>query len=61
MHRMDEANMKMKVEIDASQKAIWYPVTKGMRDYLHWFTPIEKDCDVDTMTQCMLEKVQVED
>jgi len=61
MKRMDRAEMKAKIEIDASQKEIWYPITKGMRDYLHWFTPVEKDCNVDVMTKCMMEKVKVED
>jgi hypothetical protein len=32
-----------------------------MKDYLHWFTPIEKDCKVDLMTNCMMQKVHVED
>ena len=32
-----------------------------MRDYLRWFTPGEKDCKVDVMTHCMMEKVKVED
>jgi hypothetical protein len=59
--RMAEATMKAKIEIDASQKEVWYPITDGMRDYLHWFTPIEKDCDVNKMTQCMQTKVKVED
>jgi len=38
--RMEEADMKAKIEIDASQKEVFYPVTTGMRDYLHWFTPV---------------------
>jgi|TARA_B110000285_G_C15015539_1_gene558850 hypothetical protein len=37
---MGEAEMKAKIEIDASQKEVMYPITKGIRDYLHWFTPI---------------------
>lgn len=53
--------MKAKIEIDASQKEVMYPITKGIRDYLHWFTPIQKDCNVDVMTHCMQQKVKVED
>jgi hypothetical protein len=58
---MGEADLKARIEIDASQKEVWYPITKGMRDYLHWFTPVQKDCDVNEMTKCMLTKVKVED
>jgi hypothetical protein len=58
---MEKAEMKAKIEIDASQKEVWHPVVKGMKDYLHWFTPIEKDCKVDLMTNCMMQKVHVED
>merc|ERR1712166_470813 len=61
MERMLEADMKAKIEIDASQKEVLYPVTKGMRDYLHWFTPVAKHCDVDVMTHCMMETHKVED
>ena len=32
-----------------------------MQDYLKWFTPIQKDCDVDVMTSCMQETVTVGD
>jgi len=61
MHRMEKAEMKAKIEMDASQKEVWYPITTGMRDYLHWFTPVQKDCNVDVMTKCMMHNVTVEE
>jgi len=59
--RMERANMKAKIEIDAAQKEVMYPINRGIRQYLHWFTPDQKDCNVDAMTNCMMHNVTVEE